>query len=68
MNTVCEVKLDKNKSIDKAYFDKKLKQFSSAVKRSGITEELRMRRCFMKPSVKKKLSLQISAAKWKYYN
>lgn len=64
---VCEVKLDKNKCTDKTYFDKKLRQFTQAVKRSGITDELRLRRNYMKPSVRKKLSAQISAAKWKYY-
>jgi len=64
----CEVKLDKNKCSNKLYFDKKLKQFTNAVKRCGILEEVRIRRSFMKPSVKRKLSVKLSANKWKYYN
>jgi len=63
----CEVKLDKDKASNKIYFDKKLKQFSNLIKKCGIMDELRLRRTFMKPSVKRKLSKQISAQKWKYY-
>lgn len=63
-----EVKLDKSKSRDKAYFDKKLKQFTNAVKKCGVMEEVRLKRCFMKPSMRKKLAAQISANKWKFYS
>jgi hypothetical protein len=31
----CEVKLEKGKSSNKLYFDKKLRQFTNAVKRCG---------------------------------
>lgn len=67
MQVVCEIVLDKKKATNKVYFDKKLKQFSNLVKRSGIMDELRLRRNFMKPSVRRKLSKQISATKWKFY-
>lgn len=62
-----EVKLDKSKSTNKIYFDKKLKQFSNLVKRSGLMEELKLKRCFYKPSTLRKLAPQISARKWKFY-
>jgi len=64
----CELKLDKDKVSNKIYFDKKLKQFSNMIKQCGIMDELRLRRAFMKPSVRRKLSKQISAQKWKYYS
>lgn len=64
----CEVTLDKNKATNKVYFDKKLKQFSNLVKKCGILEEVRLRRTFMKPSMKRKLAPQISARKWKFYS
>lgn len=63
----CEVKLDKKKSVNKLYFDSKLKAFTNEVKRHGILEDIRLRRSYMKPSVRRKLSKQISAQKWKYY-
>ena len=68
MQINCEVKLDKNKASNKAYFDKKLKIFTNEVKRCGILDEVRIRRSFMKPSVKRKLSKQLSSQKWKYYS
>lgn len=67
MSINCEVKLEKGKASNKAYFDKKLKQFSNEFKRSGIIEELKLHRYFMKPSKRKRLSREISAAKWKFY-
>ena len=67
MQINCEVKLDTKKASNKLYFDKKLKQFLNAVKRCGIMDELRLLRNYMKPSVRRKLSKQISAQKWKYY-
>jgi len=63
----CEVVLDKHKSTNKIYFDKKLKHFTNQVKRCGVLEEIRLKRSFMKPSQRRKLSKQISAQKWKYY-
>ena len=63
----CEVILDKQKSSNKLYFDRKLKQFTNEVKRCGVLEEVRLKRSFMKPSQRRKLSKQISAQKWKYY-
>ena len=63
----CEVILDKQKSSNKLYFDGKLKQFTNEVKRCGVLEEVRLKRSFMKPSQRRKLSKQISAQKWKYY-
>lgn len=67
MATNCEVKLEKGKASNKLYFDKKLKQFSNEFKRSGVIEELKVRRYFMKPSMRKRLSKELSAAKWKFY-
>lgn len=64
----CEVVLDKHKSTNKLYFDKKLKQFSNAVKRCGIMEEVRLLRNYLKPSAKRKIASKLSAQKWKYYN
>lgn len=64
----CEVKLDKDKCSNKAYFDKKLKQFINNVKKCGVLEEIRLKRSYIKPSQRRKLSAQISANKWKYYN
>jgi ribosomal protein S21 len=63
----CEIKLDKDKVSNKVYFDKKIKQFTNMVKKCGVLDELRLRKTFMKPSTRKKLSKQISAQKWKYY-
>lgn len=63
----CEIKLDKKKSVNKLYFDSKLKAFTNKVKQCGVLDEIRLRRSFMKPSVRRKLSKQISAQKWKYY-
>lgn len=67
MQINCEVKLDPKKASNKLYFDKKLKQFSNKVKQCGILDELRLLRNYMKPSTRRKLSKQISAQKWKYY-
>jgi ribosomal protein S21 len=67
MGVNCEVKLEKSKASNKLYFDKKLKQFSNEFKRSGVIEVLKLHRYYMKPSKRKRLSREISAAKWKYY-
>jgi len=63
----CEVKLEKGKSSNKLYFDKKLRQFTNAVKRCGVLEDLKIRRTFMKPSLRRKLAPKISVLKWKFY-
>lgn len=63
----CEVILDKKKSSNKLYFDKKLKQFSNEVKRCGILEEVRMLRSYLKPSARRKIAAKLSYNKWKYY-
>jgi len=63
----CEIKLEKGKSTNKLYFDKKLRQFTNAVKRCGVLEDLKIRRTFMKPSLRRKLAPKISALKWKFY-
>jgi ribosomal protein S21 len=63
----CEVKLEKGKSSNKLYFDKKLRQFTNAVKRCGVLEDLKIRRTFMKPSLRRKLAPKISTLKWKFY-
>jgi hypothetical protein len=67
MGVNCEVKLEKNKASSKMYFDKKLKQFSNEFKRSGVIEVLKLHRYHMKPSKRKRLAREISAAKWKFY-
>lgn len=67
MSINSEIQLDRDKATNKLYFDKKLKQFSNDLKKNGIMDELRLRRFHMKPSTRKKLSKQISAAKWKFY-
>jgi len=63
----CEVVLDKKKSTNKLYFDKKLRQFTNEVKRCGIMEEVRLLRSYLKPSAKRKISQKLSYNKWKYY-
>jgi len=60
-----EIKLNKNKCTDKAYFDKMLKKFSDEVKRSFVMEELKLKRVFYKPSAFKKIKKDIKHLKWK---
>lgn len=63
-----ETKLDPKKSTNKEYFEKKLNSFIKQVKKSEIMEELRLKRCFYKPSVLRKLKKQNAPHKWKFYN
>lgn len=63
----CEVVLDKKKSSNKLYFDKKLRQFTNEVKRCGILEEVKLLRCYLKPSARRKLAQKQGFNKWKYY-
>lgn len=61
-----EVKLDKNKSTDKAYFDKMWSKFSRQFMNSGVIEEMRLKRCYYKPSMLRKVKKQIVRNKWKH--
>jgi ribosomal protein S21 len=61
-----EVKLDKKKCTDKAYFDKMWNKFSREYMNSGIVEELRLKRCYYKPSMLRKIKKQIVRNKWKH--
>jgi ribosomal protein S21 len=62
-----EVKLDKKKSLEKPYFDKMWNKFNREVQRSFILEELKLKRCYYKPSRFKRLKKDISKLKWRYY-
>jgi ribosomal protein S21 len=59
------IKLDPKKSLDKQYFDQKLRQFKDKVMGSGLIEELKLHRRYLKPSQLVKEKKKIS--KWKYY-
>jgi ribosomal protein S21 len=67
MKLNAEVILDRKKSKDKAYFDRMYNKFSREVQKSGVLEDLKMRRCFYKPSKKKKVKKEFSRLKWLYY-
>lgn len=62
-----EIKLDKKKCMDKAYFEKMLTKFSREVQRSEVMETLRLKRCHLKPSALRKHKKQIRHKKWKFY-
>lgn len=62
------VQLDKRKCTDKTYFDRAWKTFNREVLRQGVLEDLRLKRCFYKPSALKKIKKQLRHKKWKYYN
>lgn len=62
-----EVKLDTKKTVNKEYFDKMYNKFAREVQKSGILDELRFRRCFYKPSKKKRLKAEFSKLKWLHY-
>lgn len=62
-----EVKLDKKKSLDKAYFDKMYNKFAREVQKAEILEELRLRRNFSKPSKFKRVKKEYSRLKWRFY-
>ena len=63
-----EVKLDKKKSTDKAYFDRAYNKFSREFMKSGVIDELRLKRCYYKPSVLRRVKKEMARNKWKYYN
>jgi len=63
-----QVVLDKNKSVEKLYFDKMYKKFSRDVQKSLIIEETRFRRYAHKPSRLKKLKKEFNRLKWRNYN
>jgi len=67
MRNNAEVKLESKKSSSKEYFDKKLNIFSKSVKKSGVLEDLKWKRCFYKPSMLKKLKKKNAHLKWKFY-
>jgi len=62
------VKLDKKKSTDKAYFDRAYNKFSREFLKSGVIDELRLKRCYYKPSALRRVKKELSRNKWKYYN
>lgn len=61
-----QVKIDPKKSTDKAYFDKMWHKFNREFMNSGVIDELRLKRCFYKPSMLRKIKKQIVRNKWKY--
>jgi len=61
------VNLDKKKSTDKTYFDKAYRKFSSEVLKSGILDEVRLKRRYLKPSAFKKFKKEVTRNKWKFY-
>lgn len=62
-----QVTLNKKKSLDKAYFEKAWNKFNREFLKSGVVEELRLKRCFYKPSMFKKIRKEITRNKWKFY-
>ena len=55
-----QVKLDPKKCADKAYFEKIWNRFNREFLNSGVLEELRLKRCFYKPSALRKIKKLIS--------
>ena len=66
-NSNAFIKLDKKKSTNKEYFDKKLNEFTREVRRSFVLEGLRLKRCYYKPSAFRKIKDEIKHLKWKFY-
>lgn len=62
------VTLNKQKCTDKVYFDKMYNKFSREFLKSGVLDELRLKRCYYKPSALRKIKKQLTRNKWKYYN
>jgi len=62
------IELDKKRSSDKEYFEKKLNQFTREVKKSFVMEELKLKRCYYKPSKFKKVKKEINRFKWAMYS
>jgi len=61
-----QVILDKKKCTDKAYFDKAWQRFNREFLNSGVMDELRLKRCFYKPSMLRKIKKQLVRNKWKH--
>lgn len=61
-----QVTLDKKKCTDKAYFDRAWQRFNREFLNSGVMDELRLKRCFYKPSMLRKIKKQIVRNKWKH--
>jgi len=66
-NYNAKVVLNGKKSLDKAYFDKAYNKFNREFLRSGVLDELRLKRCYYKPSVLRKLKKELARNKWKFY-
>jgi ribosomal protein S21 len=64
--TNVQLKLDPKKCTDKVYFDKAWKRFNREFLNSGIVEELKLKRCYYKPSALRKIKKQIVRNKWKH--
>jgi ribosomal protein S21 len=62
------VTLDKKRCTDKAYFDKAYNKFNREFLKSGVLEELRIRRCYYNPSALRKIKKQVMRNKWKFYS
>jgi ribosomal protein S21 len=67
MRSNVSVELDKKRSSNKEYFEKKLNQFTREVKKAFIMEELKLKRCFYKPSRFKRVKKEITRLKWAFY-
>ena len=65
--TNAKVNLDPKKSTDKAYFDRAWKKFNNEFFKSGVIDDLRLRRCYYKPSALRKVKKQLTRNKWKFY-
>jgi len=63
-----QVTLNKKKSLDKAYFEKAWNKFNREFLRAGVMDELRLKRCYYKPSAMRKIKKEISKRKWKFYS
>ncbi len=67
MNKInAQVKMDPKKSTDKTYFDKMLRKFGREFMNSGVIDDLRLKRCYYKPSMLRKVKKQLVRNKWKH--
>lgn len=67
MNRIhAEVKLDRKKCTDKAYFEKMYSKFNREFLNSGVLDELRLKRRFYKPSALKKIKKELVRNKWRH--
>jgi len=62
-----QVVLKKKKSLDKSYFEKAWNKFNREFLKAGVLDELRLKRCFYKPSAFRKIKKELSRRKWKFY-